>query len=302
MTPDRTSNETRRLLVPDLGEAGLEPIGERRILHCDMDCFFAAVHMRDDPKLQGRPVVIGGSPEGRGVVAAASYEAREFGVRSAMPASKARRLCPHAVFLRSDFSRYREESDQIFQIFRRFTEIVQPVSVDEAYLDVGEASERHGSATAIAQEIRRQVQEERRLTVSVGVGPNRLIAKIASDFHKPDGLTVVPPHKVEAFLESMPVRALPGVGPATAARLLERLGVETVLQLRSVEEQTLRDHVGRFRFGPASIFVGTRRTAGSYGKREKEPQLGAHLLGGSRLFRRDVCRDQSSGRKCGRGT
>lgn len=211
-----------------------------------MDCFFAAVHMRDDPELRGRPVVIGGDPNGRGVVAAASYEARRFGVRSAMPASRAQRLCPEAVFLRSDFKRYRAESEQIFRMFREVTDLVQPVSVDEAYLDVSDAATSRGSATAIAQELRRRVKQERDLTLSVGVGPNRLVAKIASDFDKPDGLTVVPPHKVERFLRDLPVRALPGVGPATAKRLLERLGVETVLQLRGVGELTLVENLGRY--------------------------------------------------------
>ncbi|MEM6702927.1 MAG: DNA polymerase IV [Acidobacteriota bacterium] len=223
-----------------------ESLGERRILHCDMDCFFAAVHMRDDPELQGKPVVIGGDPEGRGVVAAASYEARSFGVRSAMPASRAKRLCPDAIFLRSDFSRYRKESEQIFRMFRDVTDLVQPVSVDEAYLDVTEAVTKSRSATSIAQELRARVQAERNLTLSVGVGPNRLVAKIASDFDKPDGLTVVPPRKVERFLRNLPARALPGVGPATARRLQERLGVETVQQLRQVGELPLVEIFGRY--------------------------------------------------------
>lgn len=216
----------------------------RRILHCDMDCFYAAVHMRDDPSLAGKPVVIGGNPSGRGVVAAASYEARHFGVRSAMPAAQAVRLCPHAIFLKPEFPRYRDESAEIFAIFREFTPQVQPASLDEAYLDVSEHLEPWGSATAIAQAIRRRVRDERRLAVSVGVGPNRLVAKIASDFDKPDGLTVVKPHRVQEFLDPMPVRRLHGVGPATE-KALKKLGVTTIAELRGVELDVLRRRFGR---------------------------------------------------------
>jgi DNA polymerase-4 len=209
-----------------------------------MDCFYAAVHMRDDPSLQGKPVVIGGSPQGRGVVAAASYEVRRFGVHSAMPAAQAVRRCPHAIFIKPDFPRYREESKRIFAIFRELTPLVQPASLDEAYLDVTDHLEPWGSATAIAEEIRRRVRAERRLTVSVGVGPNRLIAKIASDFDKPDGLTVVKPHRVREFLDPLPVRRLHGVGPATEKALRE-LGAETIAQLRALDLETLRRRFGR---------------------------------------------------------
>jgi DNA polymerase-4 len=217
----------------------------RRILHCDMDCFYAAVHMRDDPGLAGLPVVIGGSPEGRGVVAAASYEVRRFGVHSAMPAARARRLCPDAVFLKPDFPRYRTESAEIFAIFHRFTPLVQAVSIDEAYLDVSDHLGALGSGTAVAREIKQRVLEERRLTVSIGVGPSRLVAKIASDFDKPDGLTVVPPHRVLDFLAPLPVRALPGVGPATERALKERLGVATVAELRAQPVELLAGRFGR---------------------------------------------------------
>ncbi len=217
----------------------------RRILHCDMDSFYAAVHVRDDPSLDGRPVVIGGSPGGRGVIAAASYEARKFGIRSAMPSAQAVRRCADLVFIRPDFPRYRRESAEIFAIFRDFTPIVQPVSIDEAYLDVTGRLGRWGSATAVAREIRRRVREERRLTVSIGVGPNRLVAKIASDFDKPDGLTVVPPKRVQAFLDPLPVRALPGVGPA-GERRLRRRGIETVAALRRRPPDELVALFGRF--------------------------------------------------------
>jgi len=222
-----------------------EAAGEqRRILHCDMDCFYAAVHMRDDPSLRGKPVVIGGRPEGRGVVAAASYEARRFGIHSAMPSSRARRLCPGVLFIPPDFRRYSLESEKIFSIYREITPLVQAVSIDEAYLDVTGCLAEAGSATAIAKEIRRRVREERGLTVSVGVGPNRLIAKIASDFHKPDGLTVVPPHKVQSFLDPLPVRRLHGVGPATEKALAE-MGVQTVAELRAIAAEELTDRFGK---------------------------------------------------------
>jgi len=209
-----------------------------------MDCFYAAVHMRDDPHLLGLPVVIGGDPSGRGVVAAASYEARAFGVHSAMPAARAVRLCPGAIFLRPDFPRYRRESEALFAIFRRFTPIIQTVSLDEAYLDVTHHLGSWGSATAVAREIRRQVKEERGLTVSVGVGPNRLVAKVASDFDKPDGLTVVRPGEVLAFLAPLPVRRLHGVGPATE-RALAEMGVMTVADLRKLSREELIERFGR---------------------------------------------------------
>ncbi len=223
-----------------------EPAPERvrRILHCDMDCFYAAVHMRDDPTLRGRPVVIGGDPAGRGVVAAASYEVRRFGVRSAMPAAEALRRCPQAVFLRPDFPRYRRESQALFALFRELTPLVQAVSIDEAYLDVTDHLGRFASATAVARAIRRRVREERGLTVSVGVGPNRLVAKIASDHGKPDGLTVVPPGAVERFLAPLPVRRLHGVGPATE-RSLGELGVATVADLRRLPAERLTARFGR---------------------------------------------------------
>jgi DNA polymerase-4 len=209
-----------------------------------MDCFYAAVHMRDDPSLAGKPVVIGGRPESRGVVAAASYEARRFGIHSAMPSSRAIRLCPAVVFVPPDFRRYQRESEKIFAVYREMTPLVQAVSIDEAYLDVSDCLAEFGSATALAREIRRRVAEERRLTVSVGVGPNRLIAKIASDFQKPDGLTVVPPRRVQQFLDPLPVRRLHGVGPATE-RALAELGVATVADLRQQAIELLLERFGR---------------------------------------------------------
>ncbi|HVF62328.1 MAG TPA: DNA polymerase IV [Thermoanaerobaculia bacterium] len=217
---------------------------DRRILHCDMDCFYAAVHVRDDPSLRGRPLVIGGRPESRGVVAAASYEARRYGIHSAMPSARAVKLCSDILFLPPDFRRYHRESEQIFAIYREVTPLVQEVSIDEAYLDVSDHLGAAGTATAVAREIRRRVREERGLTVSVGVGPNRLVAKIASDFRKPDGLTVVPPAKVLDFLAPLPVRRLHGVGPATE-RALAELGVTTVAELRALDAALLAARFGR---------------------------------------------------------
>jgi DNA polymerase-4 len=210
-----------------------------------MDCFYAAIHMRDEPSLRGKPVAVGGRPEGRGVVAAASYEIRKFGVRSAMPAARAQRLCPEAIFIRPDFPRYRRESAEIFRIFADYTDLVQPVSIDEAYLDCSAHLAGFGSATGIARDIRRRVREERGLTVSIGVGPNRLIAKIASDANKPDGLTVVKPSQAERFIAPLDVRALPGVGPVMQKRL-ERGGVTKIGQLRELSNEKLRRLAGSF--------------------------------------------------------
>lgn len=223
----------------------LSGVRQRRILHCDMDCFYAAVHMRDDPALRGRPVVVGGDPQSRGVVAAASYEARRFGIHSAMAAAHAARLCPDAVFLRTDFERYRSESAAIFAIYREFTPQIQTLSLDEAYLDVSDHLEGYGSASAVARAIRARVSAERNLTVSVGVGPNKLIAKIASDHDKPDGLTVVSPARVEAFLAPLGVRKLMGVGPAAERRLLA-LGIRTIADLRRVGLDELVRTMGRW--------------------------------------------------------
>jgi len=209
-----------------------------------MDSFYAAVHMRDEPELRGKPVAIGGDPSGRGVVAAASYEIRKFGVRSAMPAARALRLCPEAIFIKPDFERYRTESRAVFEIFRSFTDLVQPVSIDEAFLDVSESYEEWGSATGVAQAIRNRVRRERDLTVSVGVAENRLLAKIASDFDKPDGLTVIKPGRALAFLAPLSVRTLPGIGPATERRLTE-VGITTITELRAQSLEALENRFGR---------------------------------------------------------
>lgn len=245
-----------------------------------MDCFYAAIHMRDDPSLRGRPVVVGGDPAGRGVVAAASYEARRFGIRSAMPAARAVRLCPQAVFLEPEFGRYRRESEAIFAIFRELVETVEPASLDEAYLDVTEEARRWGSATAIAREIRLRVRDERRLTVSVGVAPNKLVAKLASDHRKPDGLTVVRPEEVLDFLAPMPLRRLPGVGPATE-RVLAGLGLATVTDLRAVPLADLETRFGKWGRGLWNAARGLDDRPVSVHHERKS-------LGHERTYRRDL--------------
>ncbi|HMB54447.1 MAG TPA: DNA polymerase IV [Thermoanaerobaculia bacterium] len=257
----------------------------RRILHCDMDSFYAAVHQRDDPSLVGKPVVIGGDPSGRGVVAAASYEVRRFGVRSAMPSAEARRRCPHAVFIRPDFQRYRRESEAIFALYREVTPLVQAVSIDEAYLDVSDHLGDHGSATAVAKAIRARVRDERGLTVSVGVGPNKLVAKIASDHGKPDGLVVVKPSRVAAFLEPLPVRRLHGVGPATE-RALGELGVATVAELRGLPVELLTSRFGRH---GAGLF----RFARGVDERPVETDRVRKSLGTENTYSRDLERREA---------
>ncbi len=215
----------------------------RRILHIDMDAFYASVEQRDTPALRGKPVAVGGSPAGRGVVAAASYEARRFGVRSAIPMARAVRLCPHLVIVRPDFSKYRAASQAVFALFRSVTPLVEPLSLDEAYLDVTENAWGESLGQAVAQRLKREIKEATGLTASAGVAPNKFLAKIASAWKKPDGLTVIAPERVEQFLQKLPVEALWGVGPVTAARLRER-GITRLVDVRTVAESVLRDAVG----------------------------------------------------------
>tara|TARA_Y100001935_G_C17286850_1_gene500873 strand:+ start:28 stop:1098 length:1071 start_codon:yes stop_codon:yes gene_type:complete len=187
----------------------------RKIIHLDIDAFFASIEQRDRPHLRGRPVIICGFNGGRGVVSTASYEARQFGVNSAMPGFRARQLCPQGYFIAPDFDKYREASDKIYDIFYRYTDIVEPAGIDEAYLDVTYNKKGIRSAEWIAQDIRYDVFHETGLTISAGVAPNKLVAKIASDFKKPNGLTVVAPDQVFDFLKDLPVRKIPGIGPVT---------------------------------------------------------------------------------------
>lgn len=216
---------------------------QRKIIHCDCDCFYAAVEIRDRPDLAGRPVAVGGTPERRGVIATCNYEARRWGVHSAMPAGQALRACPDLILLRPDMDRYREASRSVYAIFRRFTDRIEPLSLDEAYLDVTGSELLHGSATLIANAIRNSVRREVGITLSAGVAPNKFLAKVASDWNKPDGQFVVRPGDVDAFVLALPVRRLPGVGPAMTARL-QRLGVETCADLRALDPLLLREHFG----------------------------------------------------------
>jgi DNA polymerase IV len=215
----------------------------RRIVHLDMDAFYASVEQRDDPRLRDRPVAVGGQPESRGVVAAASYEARVFGVRSAMPMSRAVRLCPDLVIVRPDFERYRQVSGQVMEILRACTPLVEPLSLDEAYLDVTENAWGEPLGSRVAKRLKNEIFEKTRLTASAGVAPNKFIAKIASGYRKPDGLTVIAPERVESFLQELPVEALWGVGPVTA-RKLRSIGLEKLVQVRTVDMDLLRRTVG----------------------------------------------------------
>ena len=215
----------------------------RRILHIDMDAFYASVEQRDNPSLRGRPVAVGGDPTVRGVVAAASYEARKFGVRSAIPMSRAVRLCPSLVIVRPDFHKYRSVSQQVFAIFKEVTPLVEGLSLDEAYLDVTENSFNEPLGVTVARRIKERIKEVTHLTASAGVAPNKFLAKIASGWKKPDGLTVVAPERIERFLQGLPVDALWGVGPVTAARLRER-GIEKLVDVRARTVEELTEIVG----------------------------------------------------------
>lgn len=217
----------------------------RKIIHLDADCFYASVEMRDDPSLRGIPLAVGGQPDQRGVIATCNYEARAFGVRSAMPSSQALKLCPSLRIVRPSMDRYREASQCIMAIYRDYTELVEPLSLDEAYLDVTDSERCHGSATLIAQEIRARVATEVGLTVSAGVAANKFIAKIASDWRKPDGLFVVRPADVDAFVAALPVERLFGVGKVTAEKL-RALGVDSCCDLRSHPLTDLTERFGVF--------------------------------------------------------
>jgi len=215
----------------------------RRIIHLDMDAFYASVEQRDDPSLRGRAVAVGGSPTSRGVVAASSYEARKFGVRSAMPMARALRLCPELVIVRPDFARYRAASQKVMAILRSCTPLVEPLSLDEAYLDVTENLWGEPFASVVAKQLKRKIYEETDLTASAGVAPNKFLAKIASGWRKPDGLTVIPPERVESFLQQLPVEALWGVGPMTAKKL-RALGIQRLVDVRDFDEMSLQQTLG----------------------------------------------------------
>jgi DNA polymerase-4 len=232
------------MMTDDPGLSGATAVAIRKIVHIDMDAYYASVEQRDDASLRGRPVVVAWRGK-RSVVCAASYEARKFGVRSAMAAVHAERLCPDAIFIPPDFARYKAVSQAVREIFRQHTDMIEPLSLDEAYLDVTENKTGLATATLVAKTIRRQIREELNLTASAGVAPNKFLAKIASDWRKPDGLFVIQPQEVEAFLTPLPVGRIPGVGKVMEKRL-EQIGVAKVGDLRRLGQGELQRLFGRY--------------------------------------------------------
>lgn len=228
------------------GQAGNKPRSAvKKIIHLDMDAFYASIEQRDHPAYAGKPIAVGGSPEGRGgVVATASYEARKFGVRSAMPAKQAQKLCPDILFVRPRFEIYKETSNRIREIFQRYTDLIEPLSLDEAYLDVTVDKLGVGSAIDIAKRIRKAIKDELNLTASAGVSVNKFVAKIASDLNKPDGLTFIGPSRIEHFMETLPVEKFFGVGKVTAAKM-KGLGLHNGADLKRMSEQALIHHFGK---------------------------------------------------------
>ncbi|MBN1150076.1 DNA polymerase IV, partial [candidate division WOR-3 bacterium] len=219
-------------------------MGVRKIIHIDMDAYYAAIEQRDDPSLRGKPVIVGGTPGTRSVVSTCSYEARKFGVRSAMPSNTAKRLCPQGIFVLPRFRVYEKVSRQIREIFREYTDLVEPMSLDEAYLDVTHNKKEISSATIIAREIKKKIHSKTSLTASAGVSYNKFLAKVASDFKKPDGLTVVPPGKAEKFLENLDIRKFYGVGVATENRM-RKLGINNGADLKKRTLEELKENFGK---------------------------------------------------------
>src|SRR6267143_4347167 len=235
---------SKRSLWSEPGNKMVCEMAARKIIHIDMDAFYASVEQRDDPQLRGKPVVVAWRGN-RSVVCAASYEAREFGMRSAMPAVRDERLCPNAVFLPPDFTRYRAVSHQVRKIFKRHTDLIEPLSLDEAYLDVSENKTGLPTATQVARTIREQIRSELSLTASAGVAPNKFLAKIASAWQKQHGLFVIQPEEVDSFLLPLSVGRLPGVGKVTEEKL-KKLDTQTVGDLRRLDLPALEDHFGRY--------------------------------------------------------
>ncbi len=217
----------------------------KKIIHCDCDCFYASIEMRDNPELRNKPIAVGGSPERRGVVATCNYEARKFGIHSAMASATARKRCPGLIIIKPDMEKYRFASTQIHAIFQRYTTLIEPLSLDEAYLDVSDCEAFKGSATLIAQAIRDEVRETIGITISAGIAPNKFLAKIASDWNKPDGQFVIKPQDVERFVVDLPVKKLHGVGKVTAARM-KRMGIETCGDIRQLDAGQLEEYFGSF--------------------------------------------------------
>ncbi|WP_198674111.1 DNA polymerase IV [Chitinophaga alhagiae] len=253
----------------------------RKIIHVDMDAFYASVEQRDFPVYRGKPIVVGGSPEGRGgVVATASYEARKYGIRSAMPSKRALQLCPDVIFIRPRFAAYKEVSQQVRDIFRRHTDLVEPLSLDEAYLDVTEDKQQIGSAIAIARLIKQAIRDELQLTASAGVSINKFVAKIASDMQKPDGLTFIAPEQVETFMEQLPVEKFFGVGKVTADKM-KRMGLHTGADLKKLTENNLVQL-----FGKTGHFY--YRIVRGIDEREVQPHRETKSLGAEDTFPHDL--------------
>ena len=218
---------------------------QRKIIHIDMDAFYASIEQRDNPKYRGKPVVVGGLPDGRrGVVATASYEARKFGIHSAMSSKRAYQLCPTAVFLRPRFEVYKEVSHKLHEIFARYTDLIEPLSLDEAYLDVTEDKLNIGSAIEIARQIKQAIQQELQLTASAGISINKFVANIASDLKKPNGLTFIGPSKIEGFMQMLLVEKFFGVGKVTAEKM-KKMGLHTGADLKKLSQRELTDHFGK---------------------------------------------------------
>jgi DNA polymerase-4 len=272
-------SEAAPLTREDDGSGEAEAQGLRKVIHVDMDAFFASCEQRDFPGLRGKPVAVGGSG-GRGVVAAASYEARTFGVRSAMPSVTAKRLCPDLIFVRHRFEVYKEVSQQIRAIFRDYTPHVEPLSLDEAYLDVTDDLKGIGSATLIAEDIRRRIRAETQLTASAGVSYNKFLAKLASDQNKPDGLCVIRPGEGAAFVQSLPIRRFHGVGPKGAEKMA-RLGIETGADLAAKDLAWLRAH-----FGSMADYL--YRAARGIDLRPVRANRVRKSVGGERTFSEDI--------------
>jgi len=260
--------------LPD--DRGTTASDNRKIIHVDMDAFFAAIEQRDNPDLQGKPVVVGGDPSGRGVVATCSYEARRFGIHSAMAASRAKALCPQAVFLRPRMDAYRKTSQHVMSILRSYTPLVEPLSLDEAFLDVTAATEDGTLAVQIAQEIRARIQRETGLTASAGVSYNKIIAKLASDWHKPNGIMVVPPSRGLTFLAPLHVSKLHGIGPSTVDKLAH-LGISTVMDLRNAPSITLVEHFGK-------LGIWFHQIANGIDLRQVQPDRERKSVGSERTF------------------
>ncbi|MCZ6758608.1 MAG: DNA polymerase IV [Bacteroidetes bacterium] len=251
----------------------------RKILHIDMDAFYTSVEQRDNPELRGKPVAVGGTSK-RGVVAAASYEARAFGVRSAMPSSVAARKCPDLIFVKTRFDVYKAVSKELRGIFKRYTDLVEPLSLDEAYLDVSEPKISAGSATSIAREIKKAILKETELTASAGVSFNKFLAKLGSDFQKPDGLTVITPANASAFIERLPIEKFYGIGPVTAGRMHD-IGVQTGGDLLRLSEDELAA-----RFGKSGRYY--YKMARCEDDREVKPSRERKSVGAERTFEEDI--------------